>query len=320
MKISKLIVIFLAISVFLISYELLLRFDQGDQFYYKKFYELIYEKTFLEAIILGANNIASSEPASIAIYWIGSNLNIDKNYYFAAINSVFFVSLYILLRDHDVKSHVILLILTNYYLIVMATSAERLKLAYIILILALHFIGKTRITLFVAAPFFHVQILILFFGFLITHILAELNKIIKTLKIKLVTYNRICLLGFIFIIVYLFLGEYIILKSKNYLNLHYADFFKFIILIIVSLLSAKDKKKIIFPLMFLSVFVLFLGGNRVNMIGFTYVFYILLVERRLGHPAFTILLIYHSIKTISFIMNIYEYGDGYGPISNLVIQ
>ena len=91
----------------------------------------------------------------------------------------------------------------------------------------------------------------------------------------------------------------------------YPELNVFIILLLVYLIITKNFKNsilIFIPLFFLAIIV---GNERINIIGFTFITFILMKLNKLHHPLYIALLIYFIFKSFNFISNIVNYGDGF---------
>jgi hypothetical protein len=76
-------------------------------------------------------------------------------------------------------------------------------------------------------------------------------------------------------------------------------------------LATKNKLRIILSSIPIIISIYFVGGMRVNMIAVTLFLYFIVIEKKTNNIFIIILLIYLSIKTIPFIYNIIQFGDGF---------
>jgi hypothetical protein len=130
-SISRVILVFLS---FPISLSFLQFYISGDQVHYHNFYNSIQGVPFSEVGPIALSSISSAEPLSWLVLWTGSNLGVDKNIWISILNVFLIVGLVALLQKHRAPWYVMALLLTNFYVIVLMTGAERLKIAYIFLI------------------------------------------------------------------------------------------------------------------------------------------------------------------------------------------
>lgn len=187
------------------SFVLLEVYTYGDQVYYHKFYADIYGLNFSELPVVAKNVIDSNEPLAWLVFWVGSNLGIYKNLWMTMLNMVLYLGLLILLLKNKAPWYVFFLICTNFYLIVLVTSAERLKISYIFIIYGFLLSGYRRYLLFLLTPLCHFQSAILltgFVGFLSRDVFLKITNSLRinshALKISFVFffYSRRLLLFF----------------------------------------------------------------------------------------------------------------------------
>ncbi len=291
---------------FIFSYNLLELYEFGDQVHYRKFYLNINEVSFVEAFIMAALYIDSFEPVYVFIMWIGSIFEIPKDLYISFFNALLAISLIKLCELYKVKWFIILLLLSNFYLLVLFTGAERLKFAYLIIIISFIYNKKYIKNLFYISPLAHLQSTI-FIAPKIISLLYETNF----KKISNILRNIIIVCFFIGL--FYFLKDGLIGKFINYYNASWdiSQTFQLFILFLVYILITKKLKSsflIFIPLFFLAIII---GGERVNMIGFTFVTFLLMKSNKLHHPLYVALLVYFVFKSISFLSNILNYGDGF---------
>ena len=116
-------------SALVIYYKLTESYIGGDQIGYRKLYSALENSPILLASILSRSYVGGGEPVYAILVWIGSNLQIEKDIYISFFNSVLLYSIYKFCAKNSANIFFISLLLSNYYLIVLATSAERLKFA-----------------------------------------------------------------------------------------------------------------------------------------------------------------------------------------------
>jgi len=297
---------FLFTIIFVFSYNILGLYELGDQVHYRKFYLAIADVNFVEAFILAALYIDSIEPVYVFIMWIGSLLDIPKDIYVSFFNAFLAISLIKLCELYKVKWYIILLLLSNFYLLVLFTGAERLKFAYLIIIFSLVSDKKYINNLFYLSPLAHLQSTIFLapkvFFFLYQNNFKKISSLFRNLFLIV-----------LFILVFYFLKDGLLRKFMSYYNasIDISQTFQLSILLIIYLTITKKFKNtllIFIPLFFLAVII---GNDRVNMIGFTFITFLLMKSNKLNHPLFIALLIYFAFKSYPFISNIINYGDGF---------
>ena len=91
----------------------------------------------------------------------------------------------------------------------------------------------------------------------------------------------------------------------------FSDLLGLFIALTVGYLASANKFRLFLTLLPLSVPIVLIGSFRLNIVVSTVLFSLLLVERRITHPASMLLLVYFSLKSIPFIVNIYAKGNGF---------
>jgi len=303
----------LAPIVYVLSYYLLSYYTYGDQVWYTKLYQALNGANIDEVLILSYNYVGGQEPISAYILWLGANLDIDKNIYVSLLNVVLIISLFFLLRQYRVKILMIGLFLTNFYIVVLMTSAERLKISYIFLILAMQFADKKRFLFLLSSPFAHLQNIIL----LSLTVLIYFEDLLKDFIFNKVVKKR-GVLSLIMIVVVvtaviLYLLDNILNKASSYIaqDIAITELINLVILAAIAFYVSKKRFRIFLIVLPSIPLIMSIGGTRFNMIAITLIIYLLMEERKLHHPLIYLLMAYFSIKSIPFVNNIILYGDGF---------
>ena len=311
---TKFLAFCMAPLFFSFSYVLLNAYIGGDQVHYHSFYEALVGAQADDVMILARNHVSSAEPLSAWIMWVGANLNIDKNVYISLLNLFLLIGLLLLLRRYKTPQYIIGIVLSNFYVIVLMTGAERLKIAYIFLVYAALIPGKWGTFVALLSPLAHLQSII----FLISIFLARFSKVFERmiLRARLSKRNLPVMVGLSLLggTVLIYLWEGVLVKSTGYMENYggLTETVQTVLLLVIASLVTKDRFKIFLSLSPLTVASFLLGGLRVNMIAVTVVFYIWLTEKNLSHPFVFWLLVYFTLKSIPFIHNIFQYGNGFG--------
>ena len=141
----------------------------GDQVNYINAYNNMHGSSLFEGFLIYQSSITTLEPIHFFLTWIFTNLNIDKILIMSIINSLLSLLLARILQKLNTNSIIIYFILfTNFYLLVLYFSAERLKFSFIFLSLALlNFENKKKLILFLLLSIFtHLQNIIIIFAIL----------------------------------------------------------------------------------------------------------------------------------------------------------
>lgn len=310
----------LALITFFLSLQLLEEYKGGDQVFYHLLYDVLADASMIDMPHHLNEIVSSKELLSGLIFWVGANLGVEKNTYISILNVILVNSVFFLLRAHKAPLVSIFLLLTNYYLVMLITAAERQKIAYILIVTALLISKEKRWMLIALAPFAHLVsflyiVSILTQRFVIGTKNLFLHGVFK--KIYILKLAGIFILGLMLI---WFFQDMIEIKSKEYLerkNL-YTGVFDITILLMIGLIITNNRLRMMSALFPLFIAVQLWGGSQVNIVAVCTLLYLLLIERRLNHPLAILLMVYFSLKSIYFVWNILEYGDGFATHFNFV--
>ena len=294
-----------------VSFYLISNYVYGDQVHYRALYSELSHVPFSEAMSVTKRLVSGGEPATAWLLWLGSSLGIEKDIYITIFNVFLLFVLTFFLKREEVGWFTVFLILTNFYLIVLMTGAERLKFGYLFVLLAAISRDNLRWFFLLLAPFAHLQMLIFLFGFAIGHFSSPIKKIITDLKISKRSLKVFLSALIAVTLVLSLLGKAILLKAEKYEASGISEIFQVLVLLVVALFVAKDKFRVFLVVSSMIVFVMLLGGSRVNMIAFSLVLYFITLERRVSSPLFLLLLAYFSYKSVGFVYNVLEHGNGF---------
>lgn len=303
-----LVPVFYGVSVLLLTYYVL-----GDQVHYWRFYEALASADVSDVMRLARRMLTSSEPVTAYVLWVGAQLGFGKSHFVALLNTILSVGVFLLLRKYHTRWYVFLLILTNFYLIVLMTGAERLKIAYMLLTYSAVLGGRIGMIFALISPLAHLSSFIILAGLFA----ARFNDVLRSFLLRfscskshLVSGGAVLSLGFV---AFLFVQDGVISKGIGYMRRggEVSELLNIAILLIVGGIAARNRLRLVIALFPLIVATFLISGQRVNMLSFSLVLYLLLIERRLHHPLVLALLVYFSVKSIPFINNVFIYGNGF---------
>ena len=303
------------IFFFFLSYILIQPYTEGDQKHYIRLYEALSEASFLDILNVGFANVGSLEPLSMYILWIGSQLGVDKNVYISIWNAFLLLGFFIFAQKYRMRKIFVFLLITNFYVLVAMSGAERLKFALLALTYSFVFLESRRkvaYTLLLISPLFHFQSIIFLVGYVAYSFSKQLFDFFISFKIK---YSF--LLGLVFLLffagyVFYVFNDILLLKFHAYYQgRSFSVFYQALILSCAVLIVTNRRLQFISMLSVLCVFIYFLGGERVNMVAFILSLFFLIVEKRADHPVFLVLMFYFSVKSVFFINRVFLYGDGF---------
>ncbi len=307
------LIILLPVAYYMSVY-LLENYTYGDQTYYTRFYESLKGESLLQVPYQQLLNTGSSEPLFGFVIWVGANFGFEKVVFISLINTLFTLVTGLALRKLGANIFIATLIFTNYYFLVLFTSAERLKFSYFAMMLFFLSSRKLKIFFFLIAPLFHFQTVINYASWFSSRFFRVKLSAFKKRSFQLK-------MGFYFI-VGVFSINYVLTRYGIAVSDKLAYYFASAgdgafgiakgLLLIISGFLMRIRFVTVFsyflPILFAAAL---LGPERVNMIGFVMFFYLACQEKKLGHPIFIAILLYFSFKSIGFVDNILTFGTGY---------
>lgn len=309
--------IFFIFSYITFIYFLLKSYTGGDQLVYGNFYNYIKNKSYIYSLYNSYSSITAFEPIFILFFWGSSNLGIEKIIYSTILNIVLIFGIIKIIKKYQIPHSIGFLLLFNFYLLVLLTTAERLKLSYIFIIYGFLASQKYQLLFYFFAIFTHFQNIIFFLGLYIYNFIIFREKKIYIKK----TYFFLSFVIFFCAIAFLIRANYVLydLNLIKYISaklpsemLPITSILKVLLLNI--LLCFVLKKKIIrIQLLFLvySFFILILGNYRINMIAVTATLGILISEKKINHPLSVLILTYFFLASIPFIISVFISNHGF---------
>ena len=238
---SRVIPILFVIFLTGFSYYLLGLYVNGDQTYYRLLYSAFKETNFLDIFSVAFSIIGSAELLSLTTLWLGAQLKIEKDLYISLYNFLLLIGLWLFCRRNKSGALVLFLILTNYYILVLLTGAERLKFAFILITFGFVFferrlVGKLLLASSIGA---HFQSALFLLGVGAYRALA--NKVIFSFRMRIngLFITSVSIL-FLFIVSYYFLDNIVRKFTAYYGTGDIYDLVKPLTLFIVSVLSLKS--------------------------------------------------------------------------------
>jgi len=289
----------------------------GDQTAYRAIYEQIGKSSFEEAIWFYYRSINSKEIVHFVFSFIFSSNGIDKDVFIAISNGVLaYVSAAVLLKFNTSKIIVVVIILTSFYFNVLYFSAERLKFGYIFFMLSILFWDR-KVLFYVfsfTSVFGHAQMAINYLAVLFSLLMNQLKRTLLLGKIS----THILIIIFILLIFgflvdrYSELGSHIIVKFEAYhKEIQLFDVVKILGIMCLAVFYSKNSWEAFFTFVPLIVLVVFLGSDRILMIGyFLFLYYGLQVNRGLNLGVISTTL-YFSFKSIGYLQGLIYFGNGF---------
>lgn len=310
----KLYSLMYGLLAFLLSLYIAPFYVNGDQFHYRG----MWDSCFFGSMSNEAqrhcysSSIGSSEPIYYYIVRLAQEF-FNKDLFISAINGILFYLIAALsLREYQAVWHrhiFLLLVLSNYYIMVLMFAAERLKFAFLFLLCAAFFSKKLLKGIFALITILtHSQMLILVAAFLTQIVLYA--KIALYKKIGLLFAGVAGLSATIFVLRNHILAKYESVSGMDETDIGIMGALKASVFIVFAAISTRRFQPLIFgsPLI-LSSYVLG-SGRIIIMIFFLYIGYVLSVKKKMDLLMLASLL-FCTYKSIDFVKNILTTGSGY---------
>lgn len=301
-----------AILVYTLSIAISDNYVGGDQAHYRGIYENIAGLSMFEAFLLYSNSLDSIEVVHFIVIFFSSLFDMDKDLVMGLGNAMLALLFVRLACRLGAKAELALFIsVSNFYFIVLYFSAERLKFGFIFLILTLLFIDRKKLFCFFASLSIiaHIQILINLVSIAASVFLVEAKNMVIRKKLKI---SLLAILLILLIPLFLMLEQLITkLLAYNDGDFNFISLTGVLIFFLLSLSFGREyvKKTAIFSVLFFAAAIV--GPERVNMLAyFSFLFFGLSYNGGVNLSVLTTSL-YFSFKSIPFLKNILDYGNGF---------
>lgn len=284
-------------------------FYGGDLHQYRALYEMLAEISLNKSVEASMHLISSSDKAYIFISWISSNLGIPRGVFVFLSNLLLLSGVLIFLYKKELSALYLFLIIPNLYFLVLISSAERLKFAYIFLIFALVVKGSIKKIIFTLAA-----------------VLSHISIVIQILPIILFSFSRkISILNMFKVLIIILVLCFAIInlnpeKFKAYFGFYWKDaLFLALVTFVGYFEQFKDKKSeyLIFTLP-LVVVSLFIFPSRITMFFVISYLYFSLVNSCKSYFVPISISIYFVAMGVAYLINVLYYGHGFPIIPNFL--
>lgn len=286
----------------------------GDQEHYNNFYQSLYHMPIDNWATLQRRNLGSSEPLYRYLIGVAAYFGIDRVTYLSTWNGLLVSAIaYALVRN---KSSILFsfFLLTNYYLIVIIGPAERLKFAYLFLVIASSINSiRMKYIISIISIFFHTQAIIQFMSSGMHFVTKNRASYLKTpLRAILTTVAILATLGAAGFVFFSTMGEAISSKSAGYAEVSggSGEIIQWALLLVAGVYVFRDRLAYVAGMLPMGFFT-FLYGSRVNVATFVFFAALAMSQQRTRNPIIILVMAYMSIKSIPFIQDVMRYGTGY---------
>jgi len=295
--------VFFIISLVISSY-----YVAGDQAFYREFYENVDFSSFGEAYKFYFNTLSARDPGYFMFIFLFSSW-FEKNILFSLINSMLCYLLFLWLFKNKVNIFIVFILFFNFYLLVLAFAAERLKLAFLVFLWGYYFVGYRRNLIQLFSIGMHVQMVL----FLVSICSGKIaNVLFSALRAK-VKINVYLIFALCMVCIMLFFSmDDLIAKFFIYYQHGEGAVIKPIFFTIMSILYAgKHRKEAFFASLPIVLVSFFIGSQRITMLSY-FIFLYYAIQLKNGLNAGVIISsLFFAVKGILFLNNIFEHGDGF---------
>lgn len=313
MKKSHLQLVVLSVVFFLYSFVLISNYTEGDQYHYRALYDALSNVGFWDVLDVSRVYVNASDPLSFYILWGGSRLGVDKDIFISTANVVLLSCLYLLGRRYRVNYFIMLMLMSNFYIVVLMTGAERLKFAFIFIFLAVLVRWKYgKLILLLSSVFSHLQSIILLVAGGAGYFAARISENMRRGSLRKSVVLGGFLAALVGVVVVISVFDSVEAKAEAYMgNAGVLELVQIALFFGAGLIFLKNKIQFTITMFPLLVAAFILGGNRVNMIAVVLGVFLFWREGKANHPFMYAIMLYFSIKGLLFIENIMKYGNGF---------
>jgi len=314
-KTETLVIAFISIFIFVLSYFLGSLYLYGDQESYRYIYENLPTSSIRDSFVFYTLNISSVEVVHFTVIYLAKLMSINKDVLNSLVNVILAITLYKYLYIIGYsRLFSVVTVFSNYYMHMLYFAGERLKYGFLFLLLGLLFVSKGNKKLssyvLVLAIASHVQTLILIFSAFGIKVLDDM--FFK----KIINKGAIVLLGLFSLTTLVFFAQ-ISGKFYSYLLSEIAldGVFKCFVFTVITMMFLNKRYSSALILLFyiiLGTCIAFLGGDRIVI--FCFFSYLTLTSENKSVFKLCIdmiLIVYYLKNTLNFAFNIITYNNGY---------
>lgn len=286
----------------------------GDVLAYSRFYYALYRAPFNYWEFLQNFHLGSAEPFYRWLVGPAGYYDVDRVWFISFWNGILVASIYFALVKYNCSVLFSVFMLSNYYLLVLLGPAERLKFAYICLIIGYNLDSvRSRLILSIASIFFHTQALVQFGSaagyWMASNFGRALRTPLRTLIIGVLTGLAI---GAVLYFFYEAVGRSISDKSVVYSGTSggIAEAIQWAMLATAGALVFRDRIPFLVGMAPMGVLTI-LFGNRVNVATLVFFAILAMTQGKTRHPIVLAVMAYMSVKSVPFMIDVIETGSGY---------
>lgn len=299
-----------ALLVFLLSLLIRPFCTAADQSVYREVYGGLSRLGLKEGFLFYTSKLTSREYVHFFLSWLACRV-MDRGLFIALSNALLaYVAMSLFLKWRLSAILAFVLIITNFYFLILYFAAERLKFAFIFLALSMLSIEHLRrfCSFAFLALLSHASVVLVYISTSLNFILRQISRFLRTGKV-----SRSFLLGVLFLSIPLLLMKYQIISKVHgyYAPRSLLELVKISVLLLLTLLYARKKGEVFLLFVPLVAAICLVGDSRINIFGyFIFLYYGSQVRHgwNFGVLATTL---YFAYSSIGLLVNIFQYGHGF---------
>lgn len=299
-----------AVFVFLLSLLIMPFYTGGDQSAYRKVYEALPNFSPIEGFLFYSRNLNSEEFVHFFLSWVASHF-IGKDLFIAFSNAILaYVAMSLFLRWKASVTIAFLILLTNFYFLVLYFAAERLKFGFIFLFLSMIYIDQIKrfYGFAVLSLLSQVSVVIVYISALFNVFVWRILKLFRTGK---VSKSGLLVIPFLFIPLLLVKNQIFSKFLAFYNGGSLAELYKILVFLLLALWYSKKKSETIILFIPLVIATYLVGGFRINLFGYFVFLYYGLQFRRGWNLGVLATSLYFAYSSMNFLFNVIQHGDGF---------
>ena len=313
---SPILEIVISIFIFILTLYTAPFFTLGDQEKYLFTYNELKNYNLFDGYKFYSISLGSLEIVHYFIVWVTSNIGLDKNLVMAFFNVVLANLTFKLFEKFGASKTIsILIVVTNFYLMVLYFGAERLKFGVIFLELSILYANKSKI--FIPLAFFsHVQTLIFYICIFFKNLILNVFSFRYDINFRLINFIPFFLFVAGIILLYPRIVNKIEFYSSSIDGVELEGLVRIFIFFIAAMYYARKKFEVLLIFIPIFVFVAIVGSGRVTLFAyFIFLYYAFQYKRGLNLAVF-ITTVFYAYKSFIFMADIFEYGNGFVTLVN----
>lgn len=316
-KKNNLLLIALVILSFVFSLIIGNLYYDGDQIYYTEAFNLVKGLNLTEAFVVYRSKITSEEPIHFIIIWLFSNLGVEKNLLMSVLNALLVYTLVRILLKWKVLNWVIFaIIISNFYILVLFFSAERLKISILFLFISVLLYEQRIKSVFFAflAVLTHSQTILIILAKFLGEFIFKIKKLNNIFSFKNIIGKLLIIL--LFVSLFFFLKDHLLSKYSSYSDLSkqkslLTNIWQSLVFLFFSIGYSKNKLETASIFLFVIIASSLVGSDRITIIAYFYFMFYALRFNRGFNIGVILSIFYFGYKSIIFISNILQNGHGF---------